>query len=205
MAEAAPTRRGNRAPYRALTIPERDLLFALYEKHGSNMLAMTRDGGCQFKSHAQLRYYCHLYNFYPRFIEIRRKQAQEAIAGLQDSKARAIQRAIEMIEPRQVALKDREGNTIVIDGQAAFETVYPDSKTLKIAWEIIKAELGEPTMVSKSDFTSKGERITSVKVTVINGTGPASQGVGPESDAGLSTEPAEHEEDQGQPGGDGQQ
>lgn len=198
MSEPVETRRGKRAPYRALTIPERDLLFAFYEKHSSNMLAMTRDVGCQFKSHAQLRYYCHLYNFYPRFIEIRRKQAQEAISGLKDSKARAIQRAIEMIEPRQVALKDRDGNAVVMDGQPAFETVYPDSKTLKIAWEIIKAELGEPTMVSKSDITSKGERITSINVNVVHGTRPT-------SDDGVREELPKPEAHNDQPGGNRQQ
>jgi hypothetical protein len=161
--------KGDKAPYRALTIPERDTLFTYYEKHGSNMLAMTRDSLCQFHSHAQLRYYCDLYNFYPRFVEIRRKQAEEAMAGLQEGKARTIRRALEMIEPRQVPIRNKEGFVVLVDGLPSFETVYPDSKTLKIAWEIIKAELGEPTMVSKSDITSKGQAISSINVNVVHG------------------------------------
>lgn len=191
-------KKGKKAPYRALTIPERDLLFALYEKHGSNMLAMTRDATCQFKSYAQLKWYCDFYHFYPRFVEIRRKQAQAAIAGLTDGKARAIARALEMIEPKQVALKNRDGDVLTVGGEPAFETVCPDAKTLKIAWEIIKAELGEPTMVSKSDITSKGQAITSISVNVVHGAQAA-------SDDGVRAEPPKSETNNVQSGGDGKQ
>jgi hypothetical protein len=187
--------KGQRAPYRALTIPERDLLFAVYEKHSSNMLAMTRDVLCQFKSYAQLKYYCDLYNFYPRYVEIRRKQADAVLAGLKDSKALAIQQAIRMLEPRQVALKDRYGNAITVADEPVFETIYPDQKEVKTAWEIIKTEMGEPTTIGKQDITSKGEAITSIKVNVVNGTGPASNG-------GIQPQPPEQEAHQSEPRGD---
>ncbi|TXH50826.1 MAG: hypothetical protein E6Q97_19625 [Desulfurellales bacterium] len=145
-------RKGKKAPYRALTIPERDTLFSYFEKHHGNMLAMTRDHLCQFHSHAQLRYYCHLYNFHPRLVEIRRKQAEETLTGLKDSKLLAVQQAIEMLKPRQVLVRDKQDNVILDrDGQPVFTTIHPDKAEIKTAWEIIKTELGEPTTISKAD------------------------------------------------------
>jgi len=38
-----PPRKGRKATYRALTIPERDLLYALYEKHHANMTSLYLD------------------------------------------------------------------------------------------------------------------------------------------------------------------
>lgn len=152
-------------PYRPLSPAERDFLFALYDKHGGNMLAMTRDRECLFRSHRQLRYYCKFYGFKPQLAEIRRRRAEEVIASLGDAKIEAIQRAAEMLRPRQVAVKMKDSNGIMVplrdeDGNVVFEEVYPSEKEIKTAYDIIKTELGEPTSVSKTDVTTKGKAIT---------------------------------------------
>lgn len=148
-------------PYRPLTIPERDFLFALYDKHGGNMLAMTRDQDCIFKSHRQLRYYCHFYHFQPRLAETRRKRAEEIIAVLTDGKSEAIQRAIELLQPKQFPMKARiKGEVVVLrdaDGLPIYETIYPTDREIKTAYEIIKAELGEASSIT--DLQSKGQRL----------------------------------------------
>ena len=143
-------------PFRPLNIAERDTLFAYYEKHNGNMLAMTRDRDCQFKAHSQIRYYAKLYNFAARLVEVRRKKADEVLAQLKDSKIEAIRRAVEMIAPRQVPLRNKKGDLILdADGQPIFHEFYPNDREIKVAWEIIKTELGEPTSVSKSEVTNK--------------------------------------------------
>lgn len=150
-----------KAPYRALNPKERDTLFAYYDKHNGNMLAMTRDIDCQFKSYNQLKYYCALYFFCERLDEIRLKRATDVIAGLKDSKVLAIKRAVGLIETRQLPLKNKAGDILLDrDGQPIFVEITPDHKEIEAAWKIIKTELGEPTQIAKQDITSKGEKIT---------------------------------------------
>jgi hypothetical protein len=147
-------------PYRPLNPKERDTLFAYYDKHNGNMLAMTRDVDCQFKSYNQLKYYCNTYFFCERLDEIRLKRATKVIEGLKDSKILAIQRAVGLIETRQVPLKNTKGDVLLDrDGQPIFVEITPDHKEVEAAWKIIKTELGEPTQIGKQDLTTKGEKI----------------------------------------------
>lgn len=147
--------------YRPLNPKERDTLFAYYNKHNGNMLAMTRDHECQFKSYNQLKYYCALYFFCERLDEIRLRRATKVIDSLKDSKILAIQRAVELIETRQVPLKNAKGDVLLDrDEQPIFVEITPNHKEVEAAWKIIKTELGEPTQIAKQDITSKGERIT---------------------------------------------
>lgn len=142
-------------PYRPLSIPERDFLFALYDKHGGNMLAMTRDSECLFKSHRQLSFYCNFYGFQSKLAEVRRRRAEAVVAELGDAKTLTIERAIQMMRPRQVVVRGRRGETIFDeDGQPIFETVSPSPQEIKTAWEIIKTEMGEPTTISKAEVSN---------------------------------------------------
>ena len=151
-------------PYRPLSRPERDFLFALYDKHGGNMLAMTRDHDCIFRSHRQLSFYCHLYGFQSKLAERRQKRAEEVVAQLGHAKMRTIERAMEMMAPRQVPIVLRaNGKEIPMmdeDGNILFQEIHPSEKEIKTAWEIIKTEMGEPTSVSKTDVTTKGKAIS---------------------------------------------
>ena len=149
-----PFRKGNKAPYRALTIPERDMLFAFYEKWNGNMLAISRDNECRIKAYNQIKYWSNLYNFPSRLDQIRTERAKETMAGLKDSKLMAIERATEMLRPRQMPfLNDKTREVLLnLEGQPMFYTLYPDHKTVKTAWEIIKTELGEPTNISKAEI-----------------------------------------------------
>lgn len=147
-------------PYRPLNPKERDTLFAYFEKHNGNMQAMTRDIDCPFKAHSQLRYYAKLYFFCERLDDLKRKRALNVINSLKDSKVLAIQRAVGLIETRQVPLKNTKGDVLLDrDGQPIFVEITPDHKEVEAAWKIIKTELGEPTQIGKQDLTTKGEKI----------------------------------------------
>jgi hypothetical protein len=152
-----------REPYRPLPVPEKDLLFAFYDKHNGNMIAMSRDRECQFKAYSQIKYYCALYHFHERYSQIKLERATKLIDSLKNSKILAIQQAVQLIETRQIPLKNKQGDLILdADGQPMFYSVGPDHKEIEMAWKIIKTELGEPTTIGKHDHTSKGERIRSL-------------------------------------------
>lgn len=155
--QTAPTRKDG-MPYRPLTIPERDFLFALYDKHGGNVLAMTRDQDCIFKSDRQMRFYSHFYGFQPKLAEIRRRRAEEVVSALGDAKVEAIQRAAELLQPKQFPVKARINGEIVVlrdaDDLPIYETIYPTDREIKTAYEIIKTELGEPTNIQKSEVSN---------------------------------------------------
>lgn len=147
-----------REPYRPISVPEKDLLFAMYDKHNGNMLSMTRDRECLFKGYNQIRYYADLYNFEPRLVEIRRKRAKKTLDSLKDSKILTIQQAIRMVETQQIPLKNKQGEVILdADGQPMFYEVDPNHKEIKTAWEIIKTELGEPTSIAKHKQESQSD------------------------------------------------
>ncbi|MCE9628681.1 MAG: hypothetical protein K8Q91_01670 [Candidatus Vogelbacteria bacterium] len=149
-----------REPYRPLSIPEKDLLFAFYDKHNGNMIAMSRDRESQFKAYSQIKYYCAFYHFHERYSQIKLERATKLIDSLKDSKILAIQQAIHLIETRQIPLKNKQGDLILdADGQPMFYSLGPDHKEIEMAWKIIKTELGEPTTIGKHDHTSKGERM----------------------------------------------
>lgn len=193
------SRRGRKATYRALTIPERDLLYALYEKHHANMHALFLDPECLFRSYATIRYYAKLYHFYDRYIHNRQKKADEVLAQLKDAKIVAIENAIRMLKPHFDFVRTKTGTQVFDkDGQPVIVERHPYYKELKAAWEIIKTEMGEPTTIGKTDITSKGEAVSSINVNVVHGTGPASNN-------GVRTELPDHQASGGEPGGDGQQ
>lgn len=158
-------RKGHKAPYRALSIPERDFLFALYDKYNGNLSHMVLDPIAQFKAYSQVHYYIHYYNFRERYAELRRKKTQDVIDKLQDAKMMALERAMEMLRPycsfvytkTGVQVYDGDGKPMIIEKQ-------PFYKEVKAAWEIIKTELGEPT----SAATDKGTGITNVVVNIVS-------------------------------------
>lgn len=152
-----------REPYRPLTVPEKDLLFAIYDKHNGNVLGMIRDRECIFKSRNQVYYYRDLYYFKERLVQIRANRAKKVLDSLKDSKILVIEQASRMVETHQVPLKNKQGELLLdFDNQPIFYSVDPGHKEIKTAWEIIKTELGEPTTIGKHDHTSKGERIRSL-------------------------------------------
>lgn len=131
------------------------MLFAFYDKHNGNMTAISRDRDCQFKAYNQIRFYARFYHFDEKFVEIRRKRAEEVVRSLPDAKMEAIQRARDLIQVRQVPIQTKEG-TILLDedGRPIFYEVHPTHKDVKAAWEILKTELGEPTTISKSEVNN---------------------------------------------------
>lgn len=150
--------KGKKAPYRALTIPERDMLFAFYEKHNGNALAMTRDRGCVYRSKNQIYYYKELYGFDAEFIQNRAEMAKKVIESLGDTKIRALRRAADLVEIKQILIKNPITGDPILDqdGQPVFAEKKPSAKEIKTAWEIIKTELGEPTSVTNSQLSGLG-------------------------------------------------
>lgn len=179
------------APYRAINVKERDSLFAFYEKHNGNMMGMIRDKDCIFKGYNQIRYYASIFNFSDRLVEIRGKRATEVMSKLKDSKIRALENAMRLLEPQHKLVYDKRGVQIFdAEGKPVIIETLPYYKELKAAWEIIKTELGEPTSIGKTDITSKGQRIGKVQVVIVtptHGNNPRSD-INAQGDAGVPKE-----------------
>jgi hypothetical protein len=156
------------APYRGITVKEKDMLFSFYEKHNGNMMAMIRDKDCIFKGYNQIRYYSNLFNFADRLVEIRRNRATEVVSRLGDGKIRALEHAMRLLEPKHTLLFDKRGLQVFdADNQPVIMETLPHYKEIQAAWEMIKTELGEPTTIGKTDITSKGQRIGKVQVVIV--------------------------------------
>lgn len=161
-------REEKRDPYRALSVSERDLLFAFYEKHNGNVLAMVRDAECTFKGRNQIYYYRDLYGFREELVQSRAKRAKQVTEMLGDAKVRAVENAMRMLEPRHMLLLKKDGTQMFdSDGNPKLLEMLPNHTELRAAYEIIKTELGEPSSIGKTDITSKGEKITAIEVEVI--------------------------------------
>ena len=144
--------------FRNLDIKERDTLYAYYDKHNANVLAMIRDRDCKFRSKNQIYYYRDLYNFHEQFIQNRDKKAKEMLESLRDSKVLAVRRAVELLEEKQLFIKGKDRNYILdVEGLPMIEQINPDHKEIETAWKIIKTELGEPTTIQKQETKHSGE------------------------------------------------
>jgi hypothetical protein len=122
--------------YRTLKDMEQSFLFSIYDKHNGNMSEMVLDPQCPFHAYPQVHHYVHKYEFKKKLVEIRTNRTVEVLGSLKDAKVLAIKRATELLQSK---------------------TLTPNE--IKVAYDIIKIELGEPTKLGKLDLTSKGERI----------------------------------------------
>jgi hypothetical protein len=144
--------------YREVSPEEVEMLFAFYEKYGGNINQMALDKDIPFKSYNQLHHYCRKHEFKGKLVEVRLKRAKFVVENLHNAKNRAVERAMQLLESYNVFVYnkfgtqvfDKEGNPLIIEK-------LPYYKEIKAAWEIIKAELGEPTSIGKTDITSDGK------------------------------------------------
>jgi len=151
----------NGPKYRVLNIKERDLLYALYEKWNGRVYQIILDKDCQWKSWSQVAFYCSYYHFKDQLIVNKTKKNQEILDRLQDAKMKSIEGAIDLLERRNVFVRNKNGVQLFDkEGKPLIVEQLPFYKEIKTAWEIIKVELGEPTTISKGDITSGGEKIT---------------------------------------------
>jgi hypothetical protein len=152
--------------YRDISDEEVDMFFAFYDKHNGNINQMVLDKDFTFKAYSQTRYYCVKYDFKTRLVETRRKRADEVIASLHDSKIRAIENAQRLLSPKHrfvysktgMQIFDTEGNPLIVED-------LPYYKEIKTAWDIIKAELGEPTNITRSNF-NLDPQINEIEITI---------------------------------------
>ena len=147
--------------YRSLTIKERDLLYALYEKWNGRMTELVLDKDCSFKSYSQINYYCRFYHFKERLVQSRLKRNEDILSKLHDAKMLAIENAMRILESHHVFVKTKQGVQLFDkENKPLIVEQLPFYKEIKVAWEIIKTELNEPTSISKGDLTSGGKPIT---------------------------------------------
>ncbi|MFA6158885.1 MAG: hypothetical protein WC763_04685 [Candidatus Paceibacterota bacterium] len=164
------------APYRGITVKEREALFAFYEKHNGNMMAMIRDKDCLFKGYNQIRYYASVFNFSERLVEIRRIRATEVMEKLKDGKIRALENAMRLLEPQHRFVFDKRGIQVFdLEGKPIIVETLPHYKEIQAAWEMIKTELGEPTSIHKNDLTTGGEKIQGNVIQFVDFNAPKGQ------------------------------
>lgn len=130
--------------YRDLSEDEQELLFTLYDKHGGNLSALSRDEESIFHSRPQLFHYEKKYGWEDKLVQVRTDRAKEVIGKLGEAKIRAIQRAMELLETRERSVILKTGAVVNVE-------MDPMYKEIVAAWEIIKTELGEPTSITKSE------------------------------------------------------
>ena len=135
-------------PYRNLDDDEQEMMFIIFDKHNGNLAAVSRDPESLFHSREQLRYYRDMFGWDTRLVQTRAQRSKEVIENLSYAKVRAIQRAMELLESRQVDVVTKIGVVTV--------TKDPMYKEIQAAWEIIKTELGEPTSITKSETKVEG-------------------------------------------------
>ena len=150
--------------YRELNEEEKDTLFAYYDKHGGNVMGMSLDKDCPFHSRNQISCYRDRYGFISKLAQFRTERARVVVAGLNDSKIRAIEMAQRLLEPQHKLVFNKSGSQIFdADGKPLIVENLPHYKELKTAWEIIKAELGEPAgslaIVGAKDLADKIQSI----------------------------------------------
>jgi hypothetical protein len=133
--------------YRELKEHEIDKLVMVYERNNCNILQTTKDKECLFKGRPQLTYYRDYYNFDTRINKLRKKLINHYIKNSTDilmkAKLRAIKRAMDLLEDRIFE------KVSLITGDTYKIKVPPSNKDIKIAYEIIKTELGEPINVKE--------------------------------------------------------
>src|SRR6185369_4350055 len=151
--------------YRPLSVIERDILYALYDKWNGRMSQMLLDPDCLFKAYTQIHYYCTFYHFKEQFLANRKKRALEVQEKLQDAKMLAIENAMRILESHNVFVRNKFGIQLFdSEGKPLIIEQLPYYKEIKTAWEIIKTELGEPTTIGKNDITSGGKPLNEIKI-----------------------------------------
>ena len=144
--------------FRSLEEEEEEMMFALFDKHGGNLLALSKDPESLFKYRTQIRYYRDLYGWASKLTQIRSQRAQDIISSLEHAKIRAIQRAMELLETRTVEVLSF-GSIVNIKKEPSF-------KEIQTAWEIIKTEMGEPTSISKTENNNNNREIKEVEIII---------------------------------------
>jgi len=122
-------------------------MFVIFDKHNGNLSAVARDSESLFHSREQLRYYRDMFGWDTRLVQIRAERSKEVIENLGYAKVRAIQRAMELLESRQIEMPTKQGSIVTF-------TKDPMYKEIQAAWQIIKTELGEPTNIIKAETLS---------------------------------------------------
>jgi len=155
--------------YRELTQEEQDILFAQYQKWNGNVNQMILDKEILFKSYDQLHFYKHKYKFVEKYLDVRRTRASEVLEQLRDGKTRAIENALRILESRNVFVYNRNG-TQVFDGEGKPVIVenLPFYKEIKVAWEIIKTELGEATSIQKNNVGFDDAPLAEITFEIVN-------------------------------------
>ncbi len=149
------------SPYRNLTQEEIDLIIILLHEHKGVLDSLIKDPRSPVRGNGTIHYYKRKYNLLAKLGEYRKELVdqykKDSLSILGNAKVRAIQRAMELLEDREMDVMDKSGRMITL-------TVKPGHKEVKCAWEIIKTEMGEVTKITKEDITSNGENINQIKV-----------------------------------------
>lgn len=143
------------APYRNLTEQEIEMLVALLYKHRGSLEAVRNDPDSPVKGNSNIYYYKRKYSLLERLGEYRRQIVEkfkaESANILAEAKVKALQRAMELLEDREIEIS--KGDLIIK------YTKKPDYKEIQCAWEIIKNELGETTTIIPAELTDQTNRL----------------------------------------------
>lgn len=152
--------------FRELTEDEEKIMFLVFCRNFGNHSMTARDPDSIIKDNSCIGYWARIYDWHARM----RKETQERLENqkkeiesrLLEGKYDVIRRAFWLVKDRRVK------KTSMLTGVEHEVDIEPTSKDVKIAYEIIKTELGEPSSVRHNLNTNEVDQDTIDALDAIN-------------------------------------
>ena len=155
-----------REKFRELTEVEEETMFLVFCRNFGNYSMTARDPQSIVKDNSCIAYWAKLYDWFTRMHkntqERLENQKKEIDRRLVEGKYDAIKRAFWLIQARKVKKRS------MLTGVEYEVDLEPTSKDIKIAYEIIKTELGEPSKVLHNLNTNEVDQDTIDALDAIN-------------------------------------
>lgn len=134
---------------------DKKLLLNLFVCHNNVLANVLKDPRSKWRARTQVQYYRDKYNFKEIankiLVEKLEKEIDEMRDKLLEGKKETIKSAIELAKIKTVQVLDTNNQPVLdSDGLPMYETILPQGKDLRTAWEIIKTELGESTKITEN-------------------------------------------------------
>ena len=152
--------------FRELTEIEQDIMFLVFCRNFGNHSMVARDTESIVKDKSCIGYWAKIYNWHDRMRKETKErlenQKKEVESRLIEGKYDVIKRAFWLVQGRKVKKRS------MLTGVEYEVDLEPTSKDIKIAYEIIKTELGEPSKVLHNLNTNEVDQDTIDALDAIN-------------------------------------
>jgi len=163
--------------YRKLSDIEQDIMYLVYVRNSGNHSLMAKDPDSVTKANSIIGYWARLYDWNEKFLKEKQERIEKEKKMLEET---LLEGKLSAIKQAVVLLQVREEKAIsLLNGKSFTRTVYPSNKDLKVAYEIIKTELGEPSTIrenkNKNELSEDSKEAIDFIEKMINGTNQKQQ------------------------------